>query len=107
MTFYFLNTCPACPEEYTIYLDSGEQVAYVSLRWGILRVETPSYNGNLIYINKFEDNMKGVFESQDERDFYLETITGVLKTECGFGGDVSYKVFNDVSWLSKEIYGDG
>ena len=107
MKVYFLRTCPACPEEYDIYTDSGKQIAYMRLRWGTLRLETPSHQGKLIYIDKFEDSMKGAFDNQEERDFYLGVAVDTLMEELDLGDDISYEVCDDIDWLNKEIYGDG
>ena len=106
MTFYFLKTCEACPEQYDIYTKSGQQVGYVRLRWGELRVDYPKCGCDTIYSYKFEDNMKGGFDSQEERDKFLLDIVKALKPllyvedkEC------FYSIVEDMNWLLNKIYG--
>jgi hypothetical protein len=107
MTFYFLQTCPACPEQYDVYTKNGQQVGYVRLRWGELRVDYPKVGCEVIYQHKFEDNMKGGFDNQKERDEYLSNIVEALKPllyadhlEC------TYELVKDADWLLDKVYGE-
>lgn len=107
MTFYFLKTCEACPEQYDVYTKNGDQVGYVRLRWGTLRVDYPKVGCETIYEYKFEDGMKGGFDDQEERDTYLNQIVDTLKPllyvtdkEC------KYEIVEDADWLLEKIYGN-
>lgn len=75
--YTFDLTCGACPEQYDVYKD-GEQVAYVRLRWGTLRVDVPDTGGTEIYSHEFEDEYKGCFDSDEERNYFLEEIAAAL-----------------------------
>lgn len=88
MTFYscdaytvndliFCLTCPGCPEQYEVYDSSGNQVGYVRLRFGYLRVDFPDCGGEVIYDHDFSDEWKGVFTA-DERKNFLKEIAEVI-----------------------------
>lgn len=64
-----VQTCFACPEQYDAFLDN-KMVGYVRLRFGCFTVNFPNVNGEVIYSHEFEDEYKGIFDSE-ERDFYL------------------------------------
>ena len=65
----FVKTCSACPEQYNVFL-GDQQVGYVRLRWGTLRVDFPSHQhesgSKTIYRHYFEDSMKGCFDDKKE-----------------------------------------
>lgn len=68
----FIGTCGSCPEQYDVVNSLGMQVGYLRLRGGNFRVEFPDVNGITLFANKFEDNWKGCFDSEEERMKYLE-----------------------------------
>lgn len=62
------QTCGACPEQYDVFDDLGQQVAYFRLRHGGFRVDVPDCGGETI----FTANPKGdgIFDPE-ERVYYL------------------------------------
>lgn len=79
MDLTFINTCPACPEQYDVLNTEGEQVAYIRLRYGRLRVIIPNVGGIAIYVKEFDDNLKGVFSTQEERIDHLSSIARAIR----------------------------
>jgi hypothetical protein len=43
------QTCGACPEQYDVYDDLGQQVAYLRLRHGRFRANVPDVGGDEVY----------------------------------------------------------
>ena len=74
---WFKLTCGACPEQYDVFR-GDEQVAYVRLRFGRLRVDIPDAGGETVYIHDFDQEYKGVFSDEAERVKYLAEITEVI-----------------------------
>lgn len=72
MKLTFEKTCEGCPEQYSVYDESGKYVAYVRLRWGRLRVDNDL--GDTIYSHDFNECYKGFFDDDDEREAYLGVI---------------------------------
>jgi hypothetical protein len=73
--YRLVQTCSACPEQYDVFDDLGQQVAYFRLRHGGFRVQVPDVGGEEVY----HANPKGdgVFY-EDERVKYLtEAILAV------------------------------
>jgi hypothetical protein len=69
------QTCRACPEQYDVFDDLGQQVAYFRLRHGGFRVDVPDCGGETIYTANPKGD--GIFED-DERVHYLtEAILAV------------------------------
>lgn len=68
-----VKTCSACPEQYDVFFN-GEQIAYIRLRWGVL---TCDLGKTEIYRYTFEDDTKGFFDSDYEREIFINDI---LKT---------------------------
>lgn len=69
-------TCRACPEQYDVYDDEGNQVAYLRLRHGSFTVECPDVGGTLVYqVNTFGD---GGFEDT-ERFEHLEKAIALVQ----------------------------
>ena len=70
----FRMTCSGCPEQYDVFDEDGNQIAYVRLRWGTLYCECPDCGGDTVYETYFNDGYKGRFDSEEERQFYLSRI---------------------------------
>lgn len=71
----------ACPEQYDVFDEDSDtpekQVAYVRLRWGHLRVVCPDIcvePNTEVYYHDFNEEYKGIFCNDTERDFYLKQI---------------------------------
>lgn len=70
----FEQTSGSCPEQYDVYNESGEQVAYVRLRSGFLRVDCPDCGCETIYTHEFDDGLKGCFDNDSEKYTYINKI---------------------------------
>lgn len=66
----FVLTCVACPEQYDVY-DGEEQVGYVRLRSGKLRVDVPDCGGDTVLVNGDQTVGDGDFETEELRDIWL------------------------------------
>lgn len=77
MDLTFVLTCTACPEQYDVYL-GDTYVAYVRLRWGRLRVDNDS--GTTIFSHRFDDPLKGIFDSDSERETFLNIASTHITT---------------------------
>lgn len=65
-------TCGACPEQYDALDDKGREIGYLRLRWGYFSVVVPDVMGELVYSHEWpDDEMKGSFDSEDERQQHL------------------------------------
>ena len=69
----FYKTCEACPEQYEVFKEK-EHVGYVRLRFGVLRCDYPDVGGETIYVETFDDEFKGNFDSREEQLKYLWII---------------------------------
>lgn len=105
MSFYFLKTCEACPEQYDVYNESGNQVGYIRLRYGLLTLEYPANGCVTIYEYKFEDGMKGGFDNQEERDKYLQIMFNVLLETLEITTECDYVIVDNPNWLLDKLYG--
>lgn len=70
----FELTCFACPEQYDVRLENGKQVGYVRLRGGNLSACCPDVGGTVVYRYTFDDQWKGLFDSEEEQAYHLEKI---------------------------------
>lgn len=66
----FRRTCSSHPEQYDVFDENNNQVAYVRLRYGTLRVVVPEFGGETVLHQDFAD-YRGAFEGPGERDFWL------------------------------------
>ena len=105
MKFYFLNTCYASPEQYDVYRANGELCGYVRLRWGALRADYPNVEGDSI-----NDDFKGMFEDDEERNHYLTEIALAYQHKILEGipsnitdSDMSYEILTDPSELEERL----
>lgn len=74
--YNFVQTCEACPEQYDVYRD-GKKIGYVRLRYGYL---TADLNNVEVYRHRFnDDEYKGCFDTNAERDIFLKYISRKLK----------------------------
>ena len=79
----FVETCSACPEQYDVMDNNGNQVAYVRLRWGGLQCEVPDCWGEIIYSHGFDDGWMGCFEDEEQREKYLNIIADKINEHYG------------------------
>lgn len=78
----FRMTCDACPEQYDVFDEDGNEIAYVRLRWGSLYCECP-FGGETVFEASFDNGYKGSFASEEERRLYLEEIRDAIT--CYYG----------------------
>lgn len=76
----FKLTCGACPEQYDVFRGE-EQVAYIRLRWGRLRVDVPDYGGRELFVHDFDEEFKGMFTNDAERNYWLNKIVEELHNQ--------------------------
>ena len=70
MEFVFKKITDLCPEQWEVYAGS-KKVGYIRLRCGHLTCRYPDYKGDVIYSHHFNDDMKGCFDSDEERNLFL------------------------------------
>ena len=70
----FRMTCSACPEQYDVFDEDGNEIAYVRLRWGFLYCDCSDCGGDTVYEFRFPDEYKGQFASEEERMLHLSRI---------------------------------
>jgi len=73
------QTCSACPEQYDVFDDLGQQVAYFRLRHGGFRVDVPDCGGETIYTANPEGD--GIF-TREERVRYLTEAVLAVQEYC-------------------------
>lgn len=74
--YVFDKTCSACPEQYDVYDQKGQMVAYLRLRHGHFRVDVPDCGGDTIYEASPEGD--GLF-TNDERMKYLNEAVAAIQ----------------------------
>lgn len=77
MQYTFDRTCHACPQQYDIYDNKGNQVAYARLRHGRFYVAAPDMGGDLILIGF--PNGDGIFSTEEEEAFWLDQAVLALE----------------------------
>lgn len=75
--YEFVLTCAACPEQYDVFDENGNQVGYVRLRWGSLYAQCPHVGGVTVYSVDL-DHDGGSFNSDEERMQHLNAITEAI-----------------------------
>ena len=76
--YLFEKTCDACPEQYDVR-NHSRMVAYIRLRWGKFSVTCPDVNGETIYSHVFDNDYKGAFDSEEEREKFLGLAVNAIK----------------------------
>jgi hypothetical protein len=69
------QTCSACPEQYDVFDDLGQQVAYFRLRHGGFRVDVPDCGGETIYTAN--PNGDGIFDREERVRYLTEAVLAV------------------------------
>ena len=62
--YVFKLTCFACPQQFDVYDQLGQMVAYLRLRHGTFRVTCPDYGGQVVY--EVQTKGDGIFEKEEE-----------------------------------------
>ena len=64
----------------------------------------PDVSGEIIYHECFEDNFKGMFDDDIERQKYLSEISNVISNKiCGKEVNTEYEIFTDFGDLRKRL----
>lgn len=71
-------TCGACPEQYEVCNSEGKQVGYLRLRHGGFRADYPKCGGETVYRHSFDDGWKGIFDDDEEREYFLTEAVQAL-----------------------------
>ena len=74
----FACTCSGCPEQYDVFDSNDNIVGYVRLRYGALTCQYPDIGGELIYEASVGDDWTGSFESDEQREHYLNVIANKI-----------------------------
>ena len=69
------RTCSACPEQYDVFDDLGQQVAYFRLRHGGFRVSVPDVGGEVVYSANPEGD--GIFMDSERVRYLTEAVLAV------------------------------
>lgn len=69
------QTCGACPEQYDVFDDLGQQVAYFRLRHGGFRVDVPDCGGETIYTANPKGD--GIFHDDERVRYLTEAVLAV------------------------------
>lgn len=75
---HFHETSCACPEQYDVVDDDGNQVGYVRLRYGHLTCQFPYNGGEKIYEADIGDGWIGSFKSESQRKYHLNAIAEAI-----------------------------
>ena len=94
----FDQTCGACPEQYDVFKD-GEQVGYVRLRHGYLRVDVPDCGDTTIYEHSFSDGWQGIFDSEDQRTEHLTKIATAINDTLAYE---RVKRLREIDWTTED-----
>ena len=84
MRIKFVQTSPACPEQYEAFDEDGKQVGYLRLRHGWFRIDFPEHDGETIY--EAHPRGDGVFDD-DEKDFYLQEAYNAIINKLSRAND--------------------
>jgi len=85
MKLTFDKSGDACPEQYDVFDEDGNNVAYVRLRHGTLTVsEAPLHNE--FYRHSFDEGWKGAFDNDAEAQVFLGIIERQIRQHYGWDG---------------------
>ena len=81
--YTLVMTCGACPEQYDVFDSDGNQVGYLRLRGGNFSADYPDCEGEPVYGHSFDDGWKGIFDDDEEREFFLTEAVNALQNYIG------------------------
>jgi len=85
------QTCSACPEQYDLFDENQNQVAYLRLRHGYFYCDSPDIGHTRVYeANTFGD---GIFH-EDERHIHLKNAIEAVHKFLGRKGEFVYQIVN-------------
>ena len=73
--YYLQQTCFACPEQYDVYDNKDQQVAYLRLRHGHFSASVPDVGGAVVYEASPEGD--GLFMDHERVKYLTEAILAV------------------------------
>ncbi len=77
-----VQTCGCSPEQYDVFKD-GKQIAYIRLRWDVLRVDVPDCGEETIMSKDFGDGWSGCFKDNETRYHWLYGICALILANIG------------------------
>jgi hypothetical protein len=99
------QTCGACPEQYDVFDDLGQQVAYFRLRHGGFRVDVPDHRGEEIYHANPEGD--GVFMQHERVRYLTEAIMAVQEYYINRRWDKDDHLDIGINrWIDTELKGE-
>jgi hypothetical protein len=78
--YTLVQTSIACPEQYDVFNQAGEQVGYLRLRHGHFRADYPDHGGETVYESDTKGD--GIFDD-DERMPELTKAINALAAKHG------------------------
>lgn len=78
-------TCCACPEQYDVFDQAGDMVAYFRLRHGSFTVSVPDYGGKVVY--SASPRGDGIFEDSERLGYLTKGIEAVQAHVANFNID--------------------
>ncbi len=87
MRIKFVQTSPACPEQYEAFDEAGDQVGYLRLRHGWFRVDFPQHSGDTIY--EAHPSGDGSFDDE-ERSFFLQQAFNAIERKLSRTEDAKH-----------------
>lgn len=73
--YYFKKTCTACPEQYDVYDQKDQQVAYLRLRHGSFTVTCPDVGGDVVYAAN--PNGDGLFDDTERLEYLYQAAKAI------------------------------
>jgi hypothetical protein len=86
--YYLERTCFACPEQYDVYDNKDQQVAYLRLRHGGFTATVPDVGGELVY--QACPKGDGIFEDNERVKYLTEAILAVQEYYINRKWDKTY-----------------
>ena len=77
MRIKFVQTSPACPEQYDAFDEAGNQVGYLRLRHGRFRVDFPEHGGDTIY--EARPSGDGIFDDEEKVFFLQQAYNAIVR----------------------------
>jgi hypothetical protein len=97
----FVQVSKCYPEAYDVFDNNGNQVGYVSLRWGCLSCKYPNIKGERIYESFFERDCMGEFDDDESRQIFLEDVANTLIQKMTSTILSPKQQFECIKWFAK------
>jgi hypothetical protein len=73
--YHLQQTCSACPEQYDVFDNKDQQVAYLRLRHGHFYASVPDHGGDVVY--EADPEGDGIFCDHERVKYLTEAILAV------------------------------